>query len=473
VEFEKMVSSNSAYSGLFGELAKLVAQDAELAYLPFDDEASKISDFMSSFIYNVSPWPVIIDDKTVRKFGRVVDSVPPLLKKVIDQHIANDQRYFGDYVNISDIAVERFKKYLFNPEDIMCRYDAIVAAQKVKLVEINIGSSLGGWWSDWLYPEILSALKDVGQIKNWNLKYRRISENTFRAVWQSILRLKGASAQGNLYIFLPDTATENLEVVYNHINELVMAVKPAQYPDGKLVIFNDLDKIVWSADGILMYQDEVMDTLMLPVVKGDELPVSFMARLQSYSERNQFYYPDNDGLAMFANKLLFALLHEQKTRAFLTPAELALVDEHIPWSAKLNSETVFNDGQSQPTEAFVMANQQTLVFKKAQSMQGKDVLVGKSLTAQQWLAGYVEYQNDSDWLIQQYCEPDVVYSADPKLGMNGYRMVWGIFGFDGKYAGSWCRGVALQNQDTVINLARGASEFVVVEEQPHKQKFTL
>lgn len=470
---EEIRSNNTFYSKLFGELVGFLEANPELAVLPFDDANSSISDFMSDFRYNVSPWPVIIDDATVRTFSRVVDNIPAIMIKVINHYLEADPKWLCDYLNVSEVALERFKKHNIQTADIMCRYDAIMADKKLKLVEINIGSSLGGWWSDWLYPEIQQVLDGVKVVKDWNHKYRKVSENTFKAVWQSILRLKGSDAQGNVFIYLPDTATNNLGRVHEHLNDMVMSTKPAQYPNGQLFIFNDLDAIEWMPDGNIRLDGTVMDTLMLPIVRGDELPISFQAKLQAYSEKNKFYYPDNEGLTLLSLKLLFALVHEEETHRFLSSTERALIEEHIPWSTKLNNEQVFYGGSMHETEDFIIANQQKLVFKKSQSMQGLHVIVGESVSPQEWLQFYHENRHDPDWLIQAYCAPDLIYSADQKVGLSAYRMVWGIFGFDNKYAGAWCRGVAISNDDTVINLARGAVEFVVTEEQQQKRKLVL
>ncbi|MCO7199083.1 hypothetical protein [Pseudoalteromonas sp. OANN1] len=466
-------ANNAFYSELFAELADLLAADQTMASLSFDEANSSISDFMADFIYNVSPWPVIINDNTVRTFSRVVDNMPAVLIKLLNYFARHEPLWLCDYLNISEMALARYTKCAINSEDIMCRYDAIMTNKALKLVEINIGSSLGGWWSDWLYPEIQAALNQVDVVKDWNHKYRKISENTFKAVWQSIVRLKGNDAKGNMFIFLPDTATTNLALVHQHLNTLVMTTKPDIYPEGKLFIFNELDKIEWRTDGNMAIDGEIMDTLLLPVVKGDELPISFVAKLQAYSEKRKLYVPDNEALNLLANKLLFSLAHEPKSKKVLTNTELSLIEEHIPWSTKLNSKAIHRDGISLLTEEYIKQNQQSLVFKKSQSMQGKDVLVGCTTPREEWLNFYEQNKHDSDWLIQAYCAPDLIYSADQNVGFSSYRMVWGIFGFNDHYSGAWCRAVNESNDDTVINLARGAVEFVVTEEQQLKGKLVL
>lgn len=471
--FDEPQITNGYYSNLFAELADLLQQNYHLAHLPFDDANSSISDFISDFRYNVSPWPVVIDERIVRRFAKVVENMPAVFCKVLRHYYQQDPLWVCQYLGISELMLQRFGSQGPDTADLMCRYDAIISGEQIKLVELNVGSSLGGWWSDWLYPEIRQVLDNIVEVKDWNHKYRRISENTFRAVWQSIWRLKGASAQGNVFIYLPATATANLQRVHQHLHEMVMATCPAQYPQATLTIFNDLDSIEWRADGNIAWQGTVMDTLLLPIVKGDELPVSFQAKLQGYSEKNQFYYPDSEKLTLLSVKMLFALLHAPRSRSILSESEWQLVQDHIPWSARLADSTVIYQGKQLDTSDFVKACQQQLVFKKSRSMQGKDVLVGHSVSAAEWQLFYQQHHEDPDWLIQQYCAPDLVASADQRSGYANYRMVWGIFGFDNHYAGAWCRGVPAEHQDTVINLARGAVEFVVTEQQPQKRKMTF
>jgi hypothetical protein len=252
-----------------------------------------------------------------------------------------------------------------------------------------------------------------------------------------------------------------------------MSTKPSIYPDGNFYVFNEINSIQWGVDGNISIDGVIVDAMLLPIVKGDELPLHFQAKLQAYSEKGGFYYPDSDALTLLSIKLLFALAHEAVSLACLTDAERNIIETHIPWSARLCGDSVTFRGESYATEDFVRLFQSQLVLKKSQSMQGKDVMVGNAVSTVEWMTLFNQKRFDLDWLIQYYCAPDLIYSADHHVGMSEYRMIWGIFGFNNSYAGSWCRGVSQGNTDKVINLARGAVEFVVTEEQEKKEKLVL
>ena len=473
MDIENIIERNSEYSELFADLGKLLFNNESLQFLAFDEDKSKVSQFIDNFTYNVSPWPIIIDERHLHKFNRIVDSTPPLLNKVLKAYIAHEPEYLKEYINISSMTVERYKEHDFSSMEIMSRYDAVETDGVVKLVEINIGSSLGGWWSDWLYPEISQKLETVESVSQWNFKYRKISELSFKAVWQSIARIKGNQAQGNIFIYIPDSATTNLDSVHRNLHDTVMRVKPKSFTNGTLHIFDNLNELEWLQKGQIKCRGFDVDALLIPLMTGEEINESFFARLQAYAQHEKFYYPDSELYRLLANKLLFALLHDQKTQQFLTDVERQFVQQHIPWSGKLNAAKQLFKNQHIATEELIERYQSQLVFKKSESMQGKDVIVGKSVSKQEWLEQYQVLREDNDWLIQWFCEPDVLCCADQRSGLSFYRIVWGIFGVNGKYGGSWCRGNPLSNNDTVINLARGAVEFVVAESQPQKRKITL
>lgn len=475
MELNSALKNNHFCSSYFARLADILESNPKLQQKQFNYHSNTIQPFMQTHVEDhvVSPWPCIIDSRLIDEMNNVVRKISPLIYKSLKIFHKKNEDEFCKYLNVTPVISGLFENYRFEPKDLPIRFDAVIEEGIIKLLEINCGSSLGGWQMEWLQKEVMSSLLENEESAKWNLKHHSVCSSMFKAISQAICRQKGERAKGNLLYFIPnnyggvvENAKESLIAIYDEI-------RPSQYPEGKIFFISDLKELELTADGYALCQGEVMDALLLAPEKGSEFSESFHGRVHSASLSGNFYYGDDTNYALMGNKLIFSLLHEEFIRENLTEEEKDVIDRYVPWTKKLSKESFIKNGKTYQTRDYLIQHKDKIVLKKSHSMQGKDVYVGYSFSQKDWLDIVESYVADNDWIAQQYCEPDIVVSADSANGLGTYRMVWGFFSLGGKYGGCFLRGVPTQSDSAVINSANGAIEFLVFEEQPLKNKISL
>ncbi|MCO7226823.1 hypothetical protein [Pleionea sp. CnH1-48] len=471
---EGIEKNNGHYSKLYEKLAGLLVNHESTANKPFNYRSERIDVFMHNYndSHVVSPWPCIVDESFLNKMKDMVRSFPAIFFKALKILHSRGRDNFCDYLNVPPIIFEFFAQYELNANDIPIRYDAIVEQGDFKLLELNCGASLGGWQMDWLQREVLSSLQDFSDSKDWNLRHHPVCESLFKWLIQSINRKKGDSATGNILFFVPGIAEDELEKMQRAFRGVYENVRPSYFAKGDVFFMANIDDLDVTVDGYIRFDGMEMDTLMLSIENSEDMSEKLYNHIQAASSLGHFYHPDDANHTLMGNKLIFALLHEDFVQQEMTAEEISLINRHVPWTAKVGSESVIWQGERYQVSDLVVLKKEQLVLKKSHSAQGFDVVVGRSSTQEEW-EEVVNSQLDNDWLYQAYCAPDLVVSADSIEGAGAFRMVWGVFSLGGTYGGSFLRGVRDKSTSSVINSANGATEFLVFEEQKLKNKVTL
>lgn len=135
------------------------------------------------------------------------------------------------------------------------------------------------------------------------------------------------------------------------------------------------------------------------------------------------------------NKIVFKVLHDDMTSAFLTEEEQRFVREHIPYTTSLTAEAV--------KEHDVFNTKNKWVIKPEDSYASKGVYAGvEGMTDAEWQKE-VTKNIDNHYLLQEYCEPystlniDITHdeNADYKL----YSNITGVYVYGGKPSGLYSR----------------------------------
>lgn len=135
------------------------------------------------------------------------------------------------------------------------------------------------------------------------------------------------------------------------------------------------------------------------------------------------------------NKIVFKVLHNPMTMAFLTDDEKRYVKEHIPYTTSLTEEAV--------REHNVLNNKEKWVIKPEDSYASKGVYAGvEDMTVDEWKKA-VKENIDNHYLLQEYCEPyaswNIDLTHDENAGYKKYSNITGIYMYGGKFAGLYSR----------------------------------
>ncbi|ODB35869.1 hypothetical protein BB427_16305 [Pseudoalteromonas sp. BMB] len=411
--------------------------------------------------YRIAPLPFIISKELVGKFDAFIKPLTDVLYKAIYTYFGDDQQKFATYFNDSPMVYELLKTTPFNSKDVFIRHDAVFSGGELKLMEINAGSSIGGWQHDWISEVFGEALAANRKTATWQLKFNNVTRNLFDAIGRSIKHANPA-ATGNILFYDHDDGDYDMAELKSNMQKLYRSLD--QFDDGKLLFFNDHTALEFLSDGGVQYQGNIIDAVILSVPITLQFPVSFYTKLMSSFIRGKLIFPDNFFHTLLGNKLLFALLHEVSLLDRLDDKTRDFIERYIPWTAKTNVDTVCWQGQSISLEELLLSQKDRFVLKKAKSSQGADVYLGRDLEQQQWRDLVAELLTENDWIAQEYCVPDPVIGCCENTESGVYQPVWGIFDTGNQYGGAFVRAKLMDHGSGVINSANGAVEFLVYEE---------
>jgi len=408
--------------------------------------------FMRNYDYDVSRTPMLLPRTRIDQFNNVITLLPKLIDKVINRFFGNDKKHFTDYLNVHELVYEVRKATSLDFAHLTSRYDASLTNDGLQLLEINVGSNIGGWQHDFIHHLVFEEPELRGDKQCW--QYREVLNGFFKQA-QSIFNSDESGKVRHVLMSSSNYKGQNKRNFEATLRKLINHGSQGQL---QLTFYEDFNDIEFSEDDKAFYDGRQIDFVIFNFSEAvDEGLNGFMIRLCRCQKAGNLFFPDSPAYALFGNKLIFALLHEPEVLQMLEHEETHLIEQFVPWTAKFNSERLFYQGCWFPTEKLLSEHQQDLVLKKAHSMKGKDVVVGRFTQPQEWQTTYRNLSDDGDWIVQAY--------VDQKLDkLDAFEFVWGFFGFGEKYGGAFVRG-SMKNANGVINSANGATEFIVFEEK--------
>lgn len=455
---------NRRYSPLSERLAEIVCRDGELREVSTPTRAGAAPSMVDAYQYDLSRWPVLVDDAFVGRFRALIDGFQPVVHKVLQAAFRRDASSTARYLSMPETIAELFGECTEDPSALFLRYDIVLSDDRIRIVEVNAGSTIGGWQHDWLHGDIRAALDRNAEVSSWNLKYRPVTESMFYTIADAIVRARGADAPCNILMFgYTDEGIRTYGVGLQGALDHALA-RLGSGMRGTLVYADRLEELRFDDDARLLCRGEVMDAAILVMPEDRPLPPHIYMRLASSAIAGKLVMPDAPHQILIGNKLILALLHEPEAQAALTPEEVAFIRAYVPWSTTVGTRTaVARDGTPMPMDEMLMRDRNDLVIKKAFSLQGRHVVVGRYTDEEQWRRAIEHAIEEGDWLAQEYCKPDTFVSWCPIGHETEFELVWGVFEMGRRYGGAFVRGLPVQNARGVINSASGAREFTVFE----------
>lgn len=135
------------------------------------------------------------------------------------------------------------------------------------------------------------------------------------------------------------------------------------------------------------------------------------------------------------NKIIFAILHHKMTAKFLTEEECEFINEHIPFTARLCSESI--------EKYKILEEKDKWVVKPEDSYASKGVLAGVECKHNKKWRKFVKENMDNNYILQEYCKPyeniniDLLHNSEAQY--MPYSNITGLFVYGGKLSGIYSR----------------------------------
>ncbi|MBV6325520.1 hypothetical protein [Duganella violaceipulchra] len=468
---ELNMENNGFYSQRFRQLAELWRQEPAMRRHRLALDGAGVAASMRDYPYALSAWPVIISRQHIEQFQRFIDDLPRLCHKAVRCMFGDDAAAFARYLNVSEVEHAVLREHGLDLVQMLNRHDIVFSDGVLKLIEVNAGSTIGGWQPGLLEPQLREVLGSYAATAQWALHHRQVLRGMMAAVHAAVLRCKPGRASGNLLVLIDDGRLAEVEM--RKLYQDVFQGGGGPLAGGTLHFATDCSALSFAADGAPQVGGAPIDAVLMALPEGRPIPPHIHMRMIAAHLAGHIVMPDSPRYTWFGNKLLMALLHEPALQPQLSEAERALVARHIPLTMTMADTPQPWQGATWDKRELLLARREQFVIKKSHSLRGRDVFVGRYCTPERWAAVVAAQLGQADWLAQQYCAADLALAPDAEGQLIEYALIWGVFDLAGRYGGAFVRGMPRGAGAGVVNSANGATEFAVLEETARQHRVTL
>lgn len=422
----------------------------------------KLPAIMQNYAYPVSTWPVVISEKMQETLAQLCVRIPQLIKAIPELYFKNDEKRIADFYFKGNEMVTQFAMICHQKNvETGCRLDLTYSKDDFKILEVNVGSSIGGW-----------------QVQSFEKIIRSFHPQLTDPVTATTYESRNSQA---IYMkFLVDKILAQVQPTDEMINVFVGVghIESEKIKQDVIDFFGGLLKKEFAARGLkgqahtgkfasltlknskLYHKDEVMHGVVAFKVEEDEqVPADvFRAFIM-----DQVYFPDHLATGIYGDKRNLGLLRELAEQQAFSAEDNELILQHIPWSSEITPKNVSYAGETSSIVDILRKYKDKLVIKAAQGYQGKDVFIGKFSSEEEWEEAIKIALTAADFIAQEYNESINFLAPNGQQEWTDHKLIWGAFGFGPHYGGVWVRLSEVANDVGVINSATGAVEAIVYE----------
>jgi len=328
----------------------------------------------------------------------------------------------------------------------LARADLYREADGFKLLEINIGSTIGGGDNAMVNRAMLTNPVLAEFVRAHSLGY----VDTLAEIADTIAAETGTSlGDGSLIaaVLWPPTASRFTGVLQTSANELAglgLDLVPCHL--GHLSVH---DRRVWLGQRPV---DVIYRVFMIQNLLEPDGPALIDPILRA-AERGEVKIFTPMHAQLYSSKGALALLSDEASRPLCTAAELASLDRLLPWTRMLRPGPVTVDGERVDLLDYATGHRADLLLKPTARHGGEGIVTGWRTGAEEWNQ-HLRAALGGPFVLQRRVRPEPEEFPGPG-GPEPWVLTWGAYLGRRGYAGMWVRGEA--DPDTSgVNMATGA-----------------
>jgi hypothetical protein len=377
-----------------------------------------------------------------------VANVLGALSSLPDKLFAGDFAAFARAAGLNEVQVSAAVRGRGSAMTRQARADLFVQDNGFKLLEFNIGSSIGGMDN----ADICRGLLEHPLLAEFAADRNLGFVDTLREQVNNVLVECGFEPGDLPVVALTDwpSSFEN-ESAYMRLlcarwRELGLEAYPChigqlQVRGGRVWLDDKPVDIVFRTFAIsqMLEAPEILDPVIDAAERGE---VKIFTPLDS---------------AAYASKGALAMLSDQDNHGLLSNEEAASVNRLLPWTRILRPGSVtLEDGERVDLIEYAIARRHDLVLKPTSLYGNRGVVLGwaPDLTAQEW-RGKLQAALDSPHVLQRRVRPTPELFPDENGELRPWNVLWGMFSVVNGYGGANARGTAAELGDVVMNRAHG------------------
>lgn len=418
-----------------------------------------VPEVFKNYEYPVTAWPILINKEMTDELKELTYTIPKLLQKIPSLYFNNDTKKIADFYFDGNEILADFGMMCHDKNvQIGCRLDLTYTDEGFKILEVNMGSSLGGWQIHSLESVIRRNHPELSdEAKSHNYKTRNTLEIYMEYLIEQIIKQVGKESDTlNLFIDMRDIEdSEREKNIYFFDNFYRQELKKKGLKGNA---YGADIKSLELIDGDLYLEDIVIHGVIILALDVEITPAIFRAFIM-----DKIYFPDHVGLRMLGDKRNLAILRELAQSGKFSPKENELMLRNIPWTSPVEDKKTFFKGEEYDLSELLKADKDRFVIKAARGYQGKDVFIGKFQTDKEWKEVLETALKNGFFIAQEFSDSVGFMAPNEQNEWTPHKLIWGAFGFGDFYGGVWVRMSEVKTDVGVINSATGAVEAIVFE----------
>ncbi|WP_166923750.1 hypothetical protein [Flavobacterium poyangense] len=418
-----------------------------------------VPDVFKSYKYPVSGWPVLINKQMTQELTELSIKIPALLKQISTLYFEDNIKeladfYFGGDEMMAEFAMLCHKKDL----EIGCRLDLTFTEDGFKVLEANIGSSIGGWQIQSFESLIRNNHPElVNKDKVSDYKGRNTLQIYMRFLIEQIIKQLGKQDTVNIFMEMGDMEDDVEKKVSLDFFDRLFKEELSSFGLNGGAYAGDMNSLVLT-NGNLYFGDKVIHSLIVLAMDMNVTPAVFRAFMM-----DRIYLPDHLGVRMLGDKRNLSILLELAQAGKFSPEENELILKNIPWTSFIENKKVIFKGTEYNLPDLLKADKDKFVIKVARGFQGKDVFIGKFSSDEEWEEALELALQNNAFIAQEFSDSVDFLAPNRENEWTLHKLIWGSFGFGDCYGGVWVRMSEVKTDVGVINSATGAVEAIVFE----------
>jgi hypothetical protein len=398
------------------------------------------------------PTPVFLGAADSTRLARQLDDIYNLLVTLPQRRFAGSRASYARMLGLSEVQIAVVERAPREQPPPMARADLYRTATGFALLEMNIGSALGGFECG----EITRALSGHPSLADFMREKQLSWVDTAESLIRTALAVpaeRSSSAPTVALVDWPDTYPK-----YRPRLEVMARLCRKAGVDAFTCHLGELQADVTGLSYHGRHVDVAYRFFLLEYVTS-AAAVELLEPLLRAAERGTVTLLAPTDADVYGYKEGLALLSEMQHTAHLDASERDSVAALIPWTRRLRS--AIDDPAGEPVDAvrFAMAQQAELVLKPVSLHGGIGIVAGWTVSAEEWRR-CIEDALDGPYILQQRVHP----AADPVLAGHSIESLycnWGVFltrpTATGPASYSGCTIRASSNPEVdVISYAKGA-----------------
>ena len=391
--------------------------------------------------------PVFISRAELDQLHGDVEVLHAALTGLPDRVFGGDLAAFARAAGMTELQTELVLRGRSRTPSRLCRADVIRDATGFRVIEVNMGGTVGGLDNAVLNQLMLEEPYIADFVADHGLRH----VDTMAELAQTVLIEAKVPTGQRPYVAVVDTAA-NFPLVEDVLVEAARQLAPlgldcAPAPLQRLEYHDDR---VW-LDGRpvdVVYRVYLIEDVLKPGV------AELLEPLLLAVERGQVALFTPLDAELYGSKGALALVSDERYRDRYTPDELARLDRILPWTRMVRPGQVTVAGRRVDLSEYAVANQAELVLKPVAEHGGQGVTLGWEADPATWL-DRLRAAMDLPYVIQERVRavPELFPTDD---GVERWVLQWGVMLVARGYGGMWIRGSRNLDGD-LVSMDRDAS----------------